>query len=86
MVGWLSEKVPEFADARREPDPCPDRSQARPQTGWCRGDERDMSTLKRLGDLERSIMDHLWDTGGHRRCVRSITPSVRSVTWPTPPS
>lgn len=23
-----------------------------------------MSTLKRLGDLERSIMDHLWDTGG----------------------
>lgn len=23
-----------------------------------------MAKLKRLGDLERSVMDHLWDTGG----------------------
>ena len=62
-------------------------SQARLQTGWCRGDERDMSALKRLGDPERSIMDHLWDTRGHQT-VRQVhhAPSVRSVTWPTPPS
>ena len=36
----------------------------RPFGGVGEGDERDMAKLKRLGELERSVMDQLWDTGG----------------------
>ncbi|OPX13049.1 BlaI/MecI/CopY family transcriptional regulator [Mycobacterium sp. AT1] len=44
-----------------------------------------MAKLRRLGDLERAVMDHLWDTGGPQtvREVREALCSRREMAYTT---
>ena len=41
------------------------------------GCERDMARLNRLGDLERAVMDQLWDTG-RPQTVRQVHDALRA--------